>query len=85
MVPLREGKIADAKVTLTHGLDIDAKSAKQGESLGERHLTSLAQLLIVVDRGAQLGKTPRIAKAIGNRPKLPRAKTNLTYAASFSI
>ena len=85
MVPLREGKIADAEVLLIQGLDINAKSAEQCESLGERHLTSLEQLLIVVDRGSQLGKTPRIAKAIDNRPKLPHAKTNLTYAASFPI
>ena len=82
MVPFREGKIADAEVPLIQGLDINAKSVEQCESLGERHLTSLAQPLIVVDRG---GKTPRIAKAIGNRPKLPCAKANLTYAASFPI
>jgi hypothetical protein len=57
MVPLREGKIADAEVPLIQGLDINAKSAEQCESLGEQHLTSLAQPLIVVDRGT-IGKDP---------------------------
>ena len=71
MVLLREGKIADAEDTLIHGLDINAESAEQGESLGERHAPSLAQLLIVVDRWAQLREPLRIAKGIGNGPKLP--------------
>jgi hypothetical protein len=44
---------------------------EQGESLGERHATSLAQPLIVVDRWAQLREPLRIAKGIGNGPKLP--------------
>ena len=33
MVPLREGKIADAEVPLIQGLDVNAKSAEQYERL----------------------------------------------------
>ncbi len=66
MVLLREGKIADAEVTLIHDLHINAESAEQGESLGERHLTLLSQPLIVVDRRAQLEESTHLG--IGNGP-----------------
>jgi hypothetical protein len=49
MVPLREGKLADAEIPLIHGLHVNAELAEQSESLGERHSTILAQPLIVVE------------------------------------
>ena len=63
MVPLREGKIADAEVPLIHDLHVNAESTEQGESLGERHSTTLAQRVIVVDSRAQLNEAGGLAKA----------------------
>jgi hypothetical protein len=69
MVPLREGKIADAEVPLIHDLHINAESAEQGESLGEQHATSLSQLLIVVYRWAQIKRDFAFCpRGIGNGP-----------------
>jgi hypothetical protein len=66
MVPLRECEIADAEVPLIQDLHINAESAEQGESLGEQHARSLAQLLIVVDSGTQLKESTDLG--IGNSP-----------------
>jgi hypothetical protein len=67
MVPLRECEIADAEIPLIHGLHVNAELAEQSESLGEQHVRSLAQPLIVVERGAQL-EEKSTHRGIGNGP-----------------
>ena len=47
MVPLREGKIADLEIALGHGLDMNAQSAEQGDSLGIRHVVLVSQFTVV--------------------------------------
>ena len=37
VIPLGESKVADAEVTPIRGLDIDAQTAEQGESVGQGH------------------------------------------------
>jgi hypothetical protein len=49
MIPFREGEMGDAEVPLIHGLHVEAELAEQSESLGERHSTTLAQFLVVID------------------------------------
>jgi hypothetical protein len=85
MVPLREGEIADAEVTLIHGFNIYAESAEQGESLGERHATTLLQPLLVVGSLTQLTEARCIANGIGNGRSCLAQINDLTHAASFPI